>query len=99
MKRLYAEKYLTTEDEVMIQIAKELNNKIGELPFDDYKSIYKSFCNMIREKIGTDRVLGTAIEKQETHVLVPLFDILATDDNFFIMKQDEENKQFYIEVI
>lgn len=88
-----------SEDENLFK-AIERVLRIKEKSDAEYLIELKRLCNHIRKSIDSDRVIGmiNAIQKEDDKeiVLIFIYDIEATEDNFYNQKFDE-NKEPYLE--
>jgi hypothetical protein len=63
---------------------------------EEFKISYKELCNKIRADLEESRVVGFAVLNNDD-IAVLVYDIEATDENFYHQRFDEEN-QPYIEI-
>lgn len=97
--RLYAnEKGYTSNDEHLIKCV-EVIDEITNLgaSTEDINRYTKDLANKIRRDLNIDRLIGF-VGNGENSIVIFVYDILATDDNFHQQKFDEDRKEFYIEI-
>lgn len=63
----------------------------------EYKTSYKMFCNNVRRSLGINNIIGfVMLNTEEPTITVLIYDVEATNENFYTQKLDENN-QPYIE--
>ncbi|ALA47933.1 hypothetical protein ABE137_12225 [Brevibacillus laterosporus] len=97
MKRVYAnqEYYTSTDENLLIHY-----EKIGELKGmneDLYRKGYKALCKSVRKSIGITNAIGLC-KFTEDEIVIFVYDVEATEDNFYKQCFDSESKQLYIEI-
>lgn len=98
INKVYAHKCFETNDKSLIEISNVLDSLSSNADKNDYHKLSKIVSNMIRENLKTECMVGLAIHKDKTSVLINLYDIKATDDNFFDQHFDNEKNQFYLTI-
>lgn len=91
-------KYAESTDEKLLIDLEHFANTESFVDEEEYNYFYKKFCNNIRRNLGITNVVGFAwlnSEVETVHVLI--YDIEATEDNFYTQKFDENNLP-YIEL-
>ena len=88
-----------SEDENLFKAIERVLS-IREKSVGEYLIQLKRLCNHVRKSMDLDRVLGmiNAIQKEDGKevVLIFIYDIEATENNFYTQKFDE-NKEPYLE--
>jgi hypothetical protein len=95
-KRLYPKSYRISRDKKLITYCRVLA-KHQEIDIELCKEFQKIVGNVIRKTFGINNVVGLAMNGEDD-VLIIIYDIEATDDNYYHQHLDEENGVPYIEV-
>lgn len=94
-KKVFAKHRFITEDEDLIEICKILDI-LSSTDYEIYKKLQKVVNNMIRKQLKEDCLIGLCPHKEGTNVLICLYDIKATENNYFDQGFDEEKKEFFL---
>ncbi|HHB2481414.1 TPA: hypothetical protein ACORDH_002865 [Bacillus cereus] len=86
------DKELVRDAKIVNAIVKSNNDTLGT------KQIVKGFHNAVRRGLDIDNVIAVAPREDGTAVDIIVFDVEATEDNYFTAKWDAEKQLPYIEL-
>ena len=98
MKKLYADKIGTSQDERIIKLIGNLLELKENGTLYQYEIAQKAFYNKLRNEMDIKNVIGTALNEEKDTAYVYLFDIEATPDYSYDMHYDPEQNNTYIVV-
>jgi hypothetical protein len=95
-KRLYAKYTYTSEDENLITFCRVLALLEKTNP-ELFKKLYKIVGDMVRNSLKIDNLIGLAMNSKG-EIVVIVYDLKATNNNFYSQHFDKEKGKFYIEI-
>jgi hypothetical protein len=96
MKKLYAEKWVTSDDKNLLAHCDLLKILFEAGKLEEHKLINKQICDALRRSIGITKVVGLGINKEKTAVGIFIYEIEAKDDVFYDQEFDEEEGKHFI---
>lgn len=97
MKKLYAEKFVTSEDPKLLASCELLKMLFEEGKEKEHRTVHKKVCDILRKSIGINNVIGLGLNEEKTTVGIFIYDIEAKEDTFFDQDFDQtEGKHFIL---
>lgn len=98
MKKIYPVDFYVSSDKELISRTKLLSDHVNENETEFYQASHKLLNNLVRESINSKNIVQLMLRADLSEMIISVFDIEATDSNFYEAKFDEELYLPYIEV-
>lgn len=96
MKKVYTERFATSDDAMLIEHFKTLNALKEEGKIEESKQVQQAISHSLRRSIDTNKVIGMGMNADQTAVAVFVYDVVAEPGVFYKQEFDAERGEHFI---